>query len=82
MVCILLTLMAFDAVIVMLIVMLSGARYRIGKKLMKLIGDEVDVYADIKTLIAAAARRFALLATKAIEDHGGFHGRPFWRFDT
>ena len=71
MVCILLTLMAFDAVIVMLIVMLSGS-IRIGKKLMKLIGDEVDVYADIKTLIAAAARRFALLATKAIEDHGVF----------
>jgi 6-phosphogluconolactonase len=39
---------------------------------MTLNGDEVDIFADIETLTVAAARRFALLATKAIEDHGVF----------
>ena len=39
---------------------------------MKLIEDEVDVFADIQALTAAAARRFALLATKAVQDRGVF----------
>jgi 6-phosphogluconolactonase len=39
---------------------------------MKLNGDEVDVFADINALTAAAAGRFALLAAEAIEDHGVF----------
>ncbi len=39
---------------------------------MKLNGDQVDVFADIQALTLAAARRFALLATKAVENHGVF----------
>ena len=39
---------------------------------MKLNGDEVDVFADIKALTLAAAGRFTLLATKAVEEHGVF----------
>ena len=39
---------------------------------MKENGDQVDVFADIQALTEAAARRFALLATKAVEDHGVF----------
>lgn len=34
--------------------------------------DQVDVFADSEALTAAAARRFVLLATKAVEDHGVF----------
>jgi 6-phosphogluconolactonase len=39
---------------------------------MTLNGDQVDVFADIQALTVAAADRFALLAAKAVEDHGAF----------
>ncbi|MGD0814831.1 MAG: 6-phosphogluconolactonase [Verrucomicrobiota bacterium] len=39
---------------------------------MKLMEDEVDVFTDIQTLTAAAARRFAFLASKAVEERGVF----------
>src|SRR6266478_6340777 len=39
---------------------------------MKENGDQVDVFADIQALTEGAARRFELIATKAVEDHGVF----------
>src|SRR5262245_371479 len=36
------------------------------------IGDQVEVFAEIKALAFAAARRFALLANQSVEDHGVF----------
>jgi 6-phosphogluconolactonase len=39
---------------------------------MKLNEDQVDVFADMKSLTVAAAERFALLATQAVEHHGAF----------
>jgi 6-phosphogluconolactonase len=42
------------------------------RKGMKLNGDQVEVFADIHALTVAAARRFARLATKAVQDHGAF----------
>ena len=35
-------------------------------------GEQVEVFADIQSLTLAAAKRFALLATNAVEDHGVF----------
>ena len=42
------------------------------QKRMNLNGDQVDVFADTKTLAMAAARRFASLATHAVDNHGVF----------
>jgi 6-phosphogluconolactonase len=39
---------------------------------MKMNGDEVDVFADVKALTEAAAKRFAQLATEAVGEHGVF----------
>ena len=39
---------------------------------MTLVGEQVDVFPDLKALTSAAAQRFALLANDAIEDHGVF----------
>jgi 6-phosphogluconolactonase len=39
---------------------------------MKLNGDQVDVFADVKALTIAAADRFAHLAVNAVEEHGIF----------
>jgi 6-phosphogluconolactonase len=41
-------------------------------KAMNLNGDEVDIFADTHALALAAANRFALLAARAVEDHGVF----------
>jgi 6-phosphogluconolactonase len=41
-------------------------------EIMKLNGDQVDIFADVNELTVAAAERFALLATKAAEDHDVF----------
>ena len=35
-------------------------------------GDKVDVFPDIRGLTLAAAERFTVLATRAVEDHGAF----------
>jgi 6-phosphogluconolactonase len=39
---------------------------------MTLVGEQVEVFPDIKALALAAAQRFALLARDAVEDHGVF----------
>jgi 6-phosphogluconolactonase len=39
---------------------------------MKLNGNQVDIFADINELTREAAKRFAVLAAKAIEEHGVF----------
>ena len=39
---------------------------------MKRSEDEVEVFADVQALTRGAAERFALLAAKAVEDHGVF----------
>jgi len=39
---------------------------------MQLNADRVDVFADVNELTVAAAERFALLAARAVEDHGAF----------
>src|SRR5262245_42047026 len=42
------------------------------RKVMALISGQVDVFPDIKALTLAAARRLALVANSAVEDHGVF----------
>lgn len=39
---------------------------------MSQVKEQVSVFPEIKTLTMAAARRFALLANQAVEDHGAF----------
>lgn len=41
-------------------------------KTMERNGDQVDVYPNVQALTVAAAERFALLATKAVQDHDIF----------